>query len=133
MIDTHPSKMKEATSSVVRREQSTIEYIVQYNSWPKSLDFKPGRKGKGCYVSEHAGRRNNQALVVYNNSKLLEINHVTVETQMYDQIMKRLDAASLPLRIKLRSPNISPDQRGESAKRRKQRKKKRPSADLERG
>jgi len=112
-------KTKQTKSRVI---QNTLEYVVEYDRRPMNLQFLSGTKGKSCYVTEIVKKGQTPCGVIYAHSRLISINSVNVEKQLFDNIMVELQTAPLPLRLKLQSPPLPVAQKTDGGKRRKRRK-----------
>jgi len=123
-LDRSKKKTKPTKSRII---QNTLEYVVEYDHRPMDLELISGSRGKGCYVTECFKKGMTPTGVIYGNSKLMAINSIHVEKELFKNILAHLKAAALPMRLKLQSPPFPGGWKPEGGKRRKRR-KHRPKA-----
>jgi len=126
---------REHSNNVLKNSQfqygEMLEYLIEYDDRPTNLDLWPGHMGKGCLISENVHGLSPTGLI-YEKSKLVAINDLTVENQKFENIKMLLKTAALPLQLLLHSPNLELKQREKPAKQRKRhnRSRSKPAAEL---
>jgi len=108
-----------------------LEYLIEYDDRPTNLDLWPCHKGKGCLISENVHGLSPTGMI-YEKSKLVAINDLTVENQKFENIKMLLKTAALPLQLLLHSPNLESKRREKPAKQRQRhnRSRSKPAAEL---